>query len=185
MPKPDPRVIKRYANRKLYDTVTRQFTTLSELAVLIEGGTPVVVKDHDTGRDLTEDVLTQVLGRRLKGSAGNTDALTGLLRGSTDAALKLSTGLLGGLAASEPEPAPAPAPAPNAKGKKKSGGKKNSDKAAAKSGAKSGAAKPKKPADEETPEQREIRELRAQVTELTAAVSILVQKELREQQGDA
>lgn len=151
MPKPDPRVIKRYANRKLYDTVTRQFTTLGELAVLIEGGTPVVVTDHDTGRDLTEDVLTQVLGRRLKGSAGNTDALTGLLRGSTDAALKLSTGLLGGLG--EPEPA--------AKKKPKK--------------------KPKKSeADEETPEQREIRELRAQVSELTAAVNLLVQRQLDE-----
>lgn len=146
MPKPDPHVIKRYANRKLYDTVTRQFTTLGDLAVLIEGGTPVVVKDHDTGSDLTEDVLAQVLGKRLKGSAGNTDALTGLLRGSTDAALKLSTGLLGGL----DEPAPK-------KPKKK-------------------AKKAKPPAVEETPEQREIRELRAQVSELTAAVNLLVQR---------
>lgn len=158
MPKPDPRVIKRYANRKLYDTVTRQFTTLGELAVLIEGGTPVVVTDHDTGRDLTDDVLAQVLGKRLKGSAGNTDALTGLLRGSTDAALKLSTGLLGGL--SEPEPK---------KPKKKDPAKKDADRA--------GKAK-KADAVEETPEQREIRELRAQVSELTAAVSLLVQRQL-------
>lgn len=150
MPKPDPRVIKRYANRKLYDTVTRQFTTLGELAVLIEGGTPVVVKDHDTGSDLTEDVLAQVLGKRLKGSAGNTDALTGLLRGSTDAALKLSTGLLGGLGEPEPEPKK-----PKKKPKKKA-------------------------ADEETLEQREIRELRAQVSELTAAVSLLVKRQLDE-----
>lgn len=158
MPKPDPRVIKRYANRKLYDTVTRQFTTLSDLAVLIEGGTPVIVKDHDTGRDLTEDVLAQVLGKRLKGTAGNTDALTGLLRGSTDAALNLSAGLLGGLT----EPA-TKAPKDSAK----SAGKK----------------KPKKAKPEETPEQREIRELRAQVSELTAAVSLLVQKEMKDHEG--
>ncbi len=156
MTKPDPRVIKRYANRKLYDTVTRQFTTLSELAVLIEGGTPVIVKDHDTGRDLTEDVLAQVLGKRLKGTAGNTDALTGLLRGSTDAALNLSAGLLGGLTE--------PASSKTAKGPAKSGGKK----------------KTKKAKVEETPEQREIRELRAQVSELTAAVSLLVQKEIKD-----
>jgi hypothetical protein len=159
MPKPDPRVIKRYANRKLYDTVTRQFTTLSELAVLIEGGTPVIVKDHDTGRDLTEDVLAQVLGKRLKGTAGNTDALTGLLRGSTDAALNLSAGLLGGLTD--------PASAKAAKGSARSDGKK----------------KPKKAKAEETPEQREIRELRAQVSELTAAVSLLVQKEIKDNEG--
>lgn len=160
MPKPDPHVIKRYANRKLYDTVTRQFTTLGELALLIEGGTRVVVHDHDTGRDLTDDVLAQVLGRRLKGSAGNTDALTGLLRGSTDAALKLSTGLLGGLAESESK-----------KPKKKDPAKKESAKVG----------KAKKPAaGEETLEQREIRELRAQVSELTAAVNLLVQRQLND-----
>lgn len=168
MPKPDPRVIKRYANRKLYDTVTRQFTTLGELAVLIEGGTPVVVTDHDTGRDLTDDVLAQVLGRRLRGSAGNTDALTGLLRGSTDAALNLSASLLGGLtepatdkATKATKPAKSPKPAKDT-GKKK---------------AKAGGTKKQA---EETPEQREIRELRAQVSELTAAVSMLVQKQLED-----
>lgn len=163
MPKPDPRVIKRYANRKLYDTVTRQFTTLSELAVLIEGGTPLVVRDHDTGADLTDDVLAQVLGRRLRGSAGNADVLTGLLRGSTDAALKLSTGLLGSLAADD-EPAP---------GKKKDGAKK-------KTTAKKKVAPKKEQDPAETPEQREIRELRAQVSELTAAVNLLVKRQLEE-----
>ena len=164
MPKPDPRVIKRYANRKLYDTVTRQFTTLGELAVLIEGGTPVVVTDHDTGRDLTDDVLAQVLGRRLRGSAGNTDALTGLLRGSTDAALNLSASLLGGLTE------PATDKATKADKPAKDAGKKK---------AKAGGTK-KQAEAEETPEQREIRELRAQVSELTAAVSMLVQKQLED-----
>lgn len=56
-----PRVVKRYANRKLYDTVERRFTSLAAIRRLVRDGADVVVRDHDTGADRTEEVLTQSL----------------------------------------------------------------------------------------------------------------------------
>ncbi|CDO20109.1 polyhydroxyalkanoate synthesis repressor PhaR [Mycolicibacterium mageritense DSM 44476 = CIP 104973] len=63
-------VIKRYANRKLYDTVRRRFTTLDELAQLLESGVRVVVRDHNTGADRTDEVLAQVVSRQVKNIPG-------------------------------------------------------------------------------------------------------------------
>lgn len=54
-------VIKRYANRKLYDTESGQYVTLDEIALLIRRGEEVEVIDHATGRDLTTLTLMQVL----------------------------------------------------------------------------------------------------------------------------
>lgn len=88
-PKDDEYVIKRYANRKLYDTVTRKFTSLDGLAGLLESGTRITVRDHDSGADRTNEVLAQVLGRRAKEGTGGSNLLADLL-GSP-------TGLLGAL----------------------------------------------------------------------------------------
>jgi polyhydroxyalkanoate synthesis repressor PhaR len=60
----ESRLIKRYANRKLYDTEERRFTSLSHIRVLVRHGIDVVVIDHDTGADRTEETLSQALGRR-------------------------------------------------------------------------------------------------------------------------
>jgi hypothetical protein len=67
-------LIKRYANRKLYDTVERRFTSLSRIRALVRDGVDVLVQDHDTGEDLTAETLSQALGRRRRGSEPEDDA---------------------------------------------------------------------------------------------------------------
>ncbi len=64
------RVIKRYPNRKLYDTETKQYVTLDQLADLIRGDEELRVYDNSNGDDLTALVLTQVLFEQVKKQAG-------------------------------------------------------------------------------------------------------------------
>lgn len=54
-------VIKRYANRKLYDTESKRYVTLEDLAAFIRDGEDVRVVDHVTGDDLTSMTLLQVV----------------------------------------------------------------------------------------------------------------------------
>ena len=54
-------VIKRYANRKLYDTDAKRYVTLDDLAAFIRAGDEVRVVDHVTGEDLTSVTLMQVI----------------------------------------------------------------------------------------------------------------------------
>ena len=54
-------IIKRYSNRKLYDTEARRYVSLSEVAVMIRQGQDVQVVDHDSGRDITSLTLFQIL----------------------------------------------------------------------------------------------------------------------------
>ncbi len=54
-------VIKRYANRKLYDTENKEYITLDSLAALIRAGEDVRVIDNVTGEDLTAVTLTQII----------------------------------------------------------------------------------------------------------------------------
>lgn len=54
-------LIKRYTNRKLYDTSSGEYVTLEEIAGFIRRGEDVKVVDHTSGRDLTSLTLTQVL----------------------------------------------------------------------------------------------------------------------------
>ena len=56
-----PRLIKKYGNRRMYDTKTSQPITLSELAELIKRGDEIQVMGHQTGKDLTSITLIQVL----------------------------------------------------------------------------------------------------------------------------
>lgn len=53
--------IKRYSNRKLYDTEAGQYVTLEDIAAFIRRGEEVSVVDHASGRDLTSVTLMQVL----------------------------------------------------------------------------------------------------------------------------
>jgi polyhydroxyalkanoate synthesis repressor PhaR len=55
------RVIKRYENRKLYDTAQRQYVSFEEIAGLIREGVDVQVVDNNTGDDITTQTLTQVI----------------------------------------------------------------------------------------------------------------------------
>ncbi len=55
------RIIKRYQNRKLYDTETSRYITLDELAHLISEGVEFKVVENKTGEDITSTVLTQII----------------------------------------------------------------------------------------------------------------------------
>jgi polyhydroxyalkanoate synthesis regulator protein len=59
-----PRLIKRYANRKLYDTVQGGFTSLARIRTMVRDGIEVVVLDHSTGADRTVETLSRTLSRR-------------------------------------------------------------------------------------------------------------------------
>jgi polyhydroxyalkanoate synthesis repressor PhaR len=54
-------LIKRYANRKLYNTDTSRYITLKGIAQLIEQGVEVRVVDNETGEDITSVALSQIL----------------------------------------------------------------------------------------------------------------------------
>jgi polyhydroxyalkanoate synthesis repressor PhaR len=60
-------VIKRYANRKLYDTRTKRYLTLDEVAVLVRAGEEVRVEDADSGDDLTAPVLAKIVAEGGRG----------------------------------------------------------------------------------------------------------------------
>jgi polyhydroxyalkanoate synthesis repressor PhaR len=59
-PKPDV-VIKKYANRRLYNTATSAYVTLDDLAGMVKTGTNFVVYDAKSGDDITRSVLTQII----------------------------------------------------------------------------------------------------------------------------
>ncbi len=55
------RIIKRYENRKLYDTEDRQYVSFDDIAALVRQGVDVQVVDNTTGDDITTQTLTQVI----------------------------------------------------------------------------------------------------------------------------
>ena len=59
--KKEPKVIKRYTNRKLYDTVESRYVTLDEIAQMIKGGAEVKIIDNRTKEDLTSVTLAQII----------------------------------------------------------------------------------------------------------------------------
>ncbi|WP_297804760.1 polyhydroxyalkanoate synthesis repressor PhaR [uncultured Brevundimonas sp.] len=54
-------VIKKYANRRLYNTATSSYVTLDDLAQMVRQGTEFVVYDAKTNDDLTRQILTQII----------------------------------------------------------------------------------------------------------------------------
>jgi polyhydroxyalkanoate synthesis repressor PhaR len=54
-------LIKKYANRKLYDTNTRRYITLAGISDLVRRGDEIQVVDRESGRDLTPVVLSQIV----------------------------------------------------------------------------------------------------------------------------
>ncbi len=87
-------VIKRYPNRKLYDTAAKQYISLDGIATLIRGGAEVQVVDYATGEDLTALILMQIIVEQEKRQSGflPQSLLTGLVQagGDTLAALRRS-----------------------------------------------------------------------------------------------
>src|SRR5262245_19469140 len=56
-----PVTIKKYANRRLYNTGTSTYVTLEDLAAMVKGGEDFVVYDAKSGEDITRSVLTQII----------------------------------------------------------------------------------------------------------------------------
>ena len=59
--KADAVIIKKYGNRRLYDTSTSRYINLEEIASLVRDGRQVRVVDAKTGEDLTRVTLTQII----------------------------------------------------------------------------------------------------------------------------
>jgi len=57
----EPIKIKKYANRRLYNTGTSTYVTLEDLAVMVKNGEDFVVEDAKTGEDITRSVLAQII----------------------------------------------------------------------------------------------------------------------------
>lgn len=57
----EAKVIKRYTNRKLYDTVESRYVTLDEIAEMIKAGAEVKIVDNRTKEDLTSVTLAQII----------------------------------------------------------------------------------------------------------------------------
>ena len=58
---PSLRVIKKYPNRRLYDTETSTYITLAEVKDLVMSGEAFVVRDAKTNDDLTRSILLQII----------------------------------------------------------------------------------------------------------------------------
>ncbi|MFL6799086.1 MAG: polyhydroxyalkanoate synthesis repressor PhaR [Xanthobacteraceae bacterium] len=56
-----PVTIKKYANRRLYNTGTSTYVTLEDLAAMVKGGEDFIVHDAKTGEDITRQVLSQII----------------------------------------------------------------------------------------------------------------------------
>ena len=56
-----PVTIKKYANRRLYNTGTSTYVTLEDLATMVKNGEDFAVSDAKTGEDITRSVLTQII----------------------------------------------------------------------------------------------------------------------------
>ena len=75
-------VIKKYANRKMYDTDDKRYVSLAQLSELIKQGEEVMVIDNRTGEDITAAIVSQLIGRdnQEKEKAVSSQLLMQLLR---------------------------------------------------------------------------------------------------------
>ncbi|MBX3467673.1 MAG: phasin family protein [Planctomycetes bacterium] len=65
-----PRIIKRYSNRKLYDTEDKRYITLEQIQQLVQDGQDIKVVENQTGEDLTTVTLSQILLEQEKRKEG-------------------------------------------------------------------------------------------------------------------
>jgi polyhydroxyalkanoate synthesis repressor PhaR len=65
------RVVKRYSNRKLYDTKDSRYVTLLQIAEMVRGGEEVQIIDNNTKEDLTEVTLAQIIYEEQKQKASS------------------------------------------------------------------------------------------------------------------
>ncbi len=78
----EPRLIRKYANRRLYDTVRSRYVNLADVRNLIADGVRVRVAEQSTSRDITNSILLQIIGgmERDDGAILTTGFLTDLIR---------------------------------------------------------------------------------------------------------
>lgn len=69
--KDGPVIIKKYANRRLYNTGTSTYVTLDDLALMVRKGEDFTVQDAKSGDDITHSVLTQIIFEQ-ESKTGNT-----------------------------------------------------------------------------------------------------------------
>ena len=72
------RMIRRYSNRKLYDTEQSHYVTLVDLAKLIRAGEEIRVTQKETGKDLTTATMAQIIFEEIK--QGQALPLPGLMK---------------------------------------------------------------------------------------------------------
>src|SRR5258706_8275169 len=79
---PSPRIIKKYPNRRLYDTETSTYITLAEVKDLVLGYQDFQVQDAKTGNDLTRAILLQIILEEESGGVPmfSTDMLANIIR---------------------------------------------------------------------------------------------------------
>jgi polyhydroxyalkanoate synthesis repressor PhaR len=88
-----PKVIKRYTNRKLYDTVESRYVTLDEIAEMIKGGAEVKIIDNRTKEDLTSVTLAQIIfEEEKKTSRMGLETLRDLIRHGGEVAQRIVEG---------------------------------------------------------------------------------------------
>ncbi|HBY59568.1 MAG TPA: pesticin [Solibacterales bacterium] len=128
------RIIRKYGNRRLYDTAAKRYVNLDEIAQMIREGEEIEVQDATNGNDLTRGVLTQIIMDETKSHNGGLpiemlrelvalsdrgrQGLTSYLHSAMEtyrkaqhAPVELVKNLLSPLAARTAEPAPAAAAA--------------------------------------------------------------------------
>ncbi|WP_242394954.1 polyhydroxyalkanoate synthesis regulator DNA-binding domain-containing protein [Anaeromyxobacter oryzisoli] len=89
----EPKVIKRYTNRKLYDTVESRYVTLDEIGQMIKAGGEVKIVDNRTKEDLTSVTLAQIIfEEEKKTSRMSLETLRGLIRQGSEVAQRLVEG---------------------------------------------------------------------------------------------
>lgn len=61
--------IKKYANRKLYNVTTKRYVTMDDIADLVQSGEDITIVDNATGNDITQEIVSQLVGRVFDGQA--------------------------------------------------------------------------------------------------------------------
>jgi polyhydroxyalkanoate synthesis repressor PhaR len=89
-------IVKRYNNRKLYNTHSKRYVTLSDLADMIRRGDDITVLDHASGEDITSQIQAQIIfeQERQEGSGLPNTVLTNIIQASNQTIKQLRSTLL-------------------------------------------------------------------------------------------
>ena len=83
----EPRIIKKYPNRRLYDTELSKYVALVDLRKLIHDGVEFKVRDSQSGNDITRNILIQIITEQEGGNDAlfSTEMLTEIIRNYDEA----------------------------------------------------------------------------------------------------